>query len=69
MHLSPCKLPDDFNPRSREGSDLDKIKCVTHSCYFNPRSREGSDRNLLLNLPSFCNFNPRSREGSDTDHL
>ncbi len=33
-----------FNPRSREGSDdLDKI--LTHSTeYFNPRSREGSDR-------------------------
>ena len=34
----------DFNPRSREGSDLIvRRRHVGTSGYFNPRSREGSD--------------------------
>ncbi len=32
-----------FNPRSREGSDADKVTGETFSVDFNPRSREGSD--------------------------
>ena len=35
--------PTDFNPRSREGSDV-SITSVCHTeSDFNPRSREGSD--------------------------
>ena len=33
----------DFNPRSREGSDLALLLHSQNLCYFNPRSREGSD--------------------------
>ena len=33
-----------FNPRSREGSDVDTFLHLVHYGYFNPRSREGSDR-------------------------
>ena len=33
----------DFNPRSREGSDLDRRFWLFSLCHFNPRSREGSD--------------------------
>ena len=55
-----------FNPRSREGSDL-------HPDYtdlplypdFNPRSREGSDDGKISSVTSNRYFNPRSREGSD----
>ena len=55
----------DFNPRSREGSDLllaPPFRCVSH---FNPRSREGSDLAPSLFRLLRLNFNPRSREGSD----
>ena len=34
---------DDFNPRSREGSDKNSLDGVTRLRDFNPRSREGSD--------------------------
>ena len=33
----------DFNPRSREGSDIKNVKEVVIKNNFNPRSREGSD--------------------------
>ena len=33
----------DFNPRSREGSDLYNGRYVRYQQDFNPRSREGSD--------------------------
>ena len=36
---------DDFNPRSREGSDGRKQNDFAAARYFNPRSREGSDEN------------------------
>ena len=35
---------DDFNPRSREGSDPLHGSIRALAVYFNPRSREGSDR-------------------------
>ena len=46
---------DDFNPRSREGSDEVTDKWMILKNYFNPRSREGSDRfreaqSLLLHV-------------------
>ena len=37
----------DFNPRSREGSDLRARRKLSMMPYFNPRSREGSDFFLL----------------------
>ena len=33
-----------FNPRSREGSDVDNDRLKADRNGFNPRSREGSDR-------------------------
>ena len=35
--------PFNFNPRSREGSDLHPLPANKGIVYFNPRSREGSD--------------------------
>ena len=54
-----------FNPRSREGSDVQMLR--RHGCtqYFNPRSREGSDEITVAQKRALENFNPRSREGSD----
>ena len=37
----------DFNPRSREGSDIDLYKQEFKVMDFNPRSREGSDINYV----------------------
>ncbi len=54
-----------FNPRSREGSDVQQLLPVLRVCNFNPRSREGSDVNLNNTIARSVNFNPRSREGSD----
>ena len=56
----------DFNPRSREGSDVARVG-IKHSVqYFNPRSREGSDQKQAVFFHVNLYFNPRSREGSDT---
>ena len=54
-----------FNPRSREGSDVFSCSSSQVQRYFNPRSREGSDLCLMMELIAIINFNPRSREGSD----
>ena len=55
----------DFNPRSREGSDIFPFLMFKVSVYFNPRSREGSDKHNMTRYELAKNFNPRSREGSD----
>ena len=54
-----------FNPRSREGSDSVFVRSHCVRVYFNPRSREGSDENGHLTRDGTKHFNPRSREGSD----
>ena len=36
-------MQNNFNPRSREGSDRGRTLSLRRSRYFNPRSREGSD--------------------------
>ena len=36
-------IPTHFNPRSREGSDSDRLQPFALQPDFNPRSREGSD--------------------------
>ena len=57
---------NDFNPRSREGSDPENIRSTALSGNFNPRSREGSDAFVnVIALQHIPDFNPRSREGSD----
>ena len=59
----------DFNPRSREGSDLGIQIIRLCVLYFNPRSREGSDYCDLSRGNRQDYFNPRSREGSDHIHV
>ena len=54
-----------FNPRSREGSDVCRLPGPSRPMHFNPRSREGSDTSALGRWGGFTDFNPRSREGSD----
>ena len=54
-----------FNPRSREGSDLEQLLSGHYAVDFNPRSREGSDLSVSVIHGNHTNFNPRSREGSD----
>ena len=41
FEMSGC---DNFNPRSREGSDQISLALPTEPNNFNPRSREGSDK-------------------------
>ena len=55
----------DFNPRSREGSDVLSRNSFFQLRNFNPRSREGSDNTVDEHGSFSCYFNPRSREGSD----
>ena len=45
MFLISAPFLQDFNPRSREGSDRVAISSFVYLLYFNPRSREGSDKN------------------------
>ncbi len=40
----------DFNPRSREGSDLVQNGFKPMFRYFNPRSREGSDKCVIVDM-------------------
>ena len=54
-----------FNPRSREGSDLCTPPATCTRTDFNPRSREGSDCVSAVHMCLPLYFNPRSREGSD----
>ena len=54
-----------FNPRSREGSDARRSRCIAAAGNFNPRSREGSDQLRCDRGGLYEYFNPRSREGSD----
>ena len=62
--------PSCFNPRSRVGSDLGRVRRRRLTIQrFNPRSRVGSDGNdVLVIAPDGC-FNPRSRVGSDFGSL
>ena len=63
MHLRTSH--SDFNPRSREGSDIRSGRGGQAVAHFNPRSREGSDAYSSAFWRVITNFNPRSREGSD----
>ena len=65
MFLISAPFLQDFNPRSREGSDRVAISSFVYLLYFNPRSREGSDYVGGFMITLYSDFNPRSREGSD----
>ena len=45
-----------FNPRSREGSDVNLPINVTLVIYFNPRSREGSDEEVYEKMMGNSKF-------------
>ena len=65
LFLISAPFLQDFNPRSREGSDRVAISSFVYLLYFNPRSREGSDYVGGFMITLYSDFNPRSREGSD----
>ena len=56
---------NDFNPRSRTGSDRFRRVHLRLVYHFNPRSRTGSDARVPGIVRNAENFNPRSRTGSD----
>ena len=58
-------LDNDFNPRSRKGSDVAPLNKRNGGNDFNPRSRKGSDSRHRELVIGGTYFNPRSRKGSD----
>ena len=47
-NLSQVNPVGNFNPRSREGSDVSDVLKAVWVTDFNPRSREGSDRCIAV---------------------
>ena len=63
--MQACK---DFNPRSREGSDLcASFRIPRNSPFQSTLPRRERPSRVTLHTPYSNNFNPRSREGSDYD--
>ena len=62
----------DFNPRSREGSDIPATLGTADGNHFNPRSREGSDRRAFTGDLSAVQFQStlprRERPVDDIKH-
>ena len=56
---------NDFNPRSREGSDFFDIYLITIGIISIHAPARGATQKAILNLSNQTDFNPRSREGSD----
>ena len=56
---------EDFNPRSREGSDRYFVTFSSKSHEFQSTLPRGERRMTKCVFASQINFNPRSREGSD----
>ena len=59
------KTDQDFNPRSRGGSDCHLLSKAVYNRYFNPRSRGGSDIHNSSPQGGNDDFNPRARGWSD----
>ena len=55
----------DFNPHSREGSDIKKILLYDHKFLFQSTLPRREWRSWLIYRHATSNFNPHSREGSD----
>ena len=47
-HFLQFHFCNNFNPRSREGSDISQYMIPRRCADFNPRSREGSDHTLIF---------------------
>ena len=63
-----CNLFSNFNPRSREGSDLRDGNISRWQYDFNPRSREGSDdpAPILVVNPTIISIHAPARGATDT---
>ena len=64
LHSVRC-IREDFNPRSREGSDVERTEVVRASTISIHAPARGATMTELLCSAQTTNFNPRSREGSD----
>ena len=61
---------NNFNPRSREGSDVTNVEKEFSSHYFNPRSREGSDDDFIIKWRSiFISIHAPARGATKTLRL
>ena len=54
-----------FNPRAREGRDINSLPNHRTNDSFNPRAREGRDTQGTVKQGTYRSFNPRAREGRD----
>ena len=62
-------VQEDFNPRSREGSDKYQFCIYSQLVQFQSTLPRGERRGSAIHsLIIVYNFNPRSREGSDTTY-
>ena len=61
----PVTGKSDFNPRSREGSDLQLVLAVVRDGISIHAPVKGATLLLFMLFAQCFNFNPRSREGSD----
>ena len=65
MSTGGCCKWQDFNPRSREGSDSDSASAANRNRISIHAPVKGATRICLTSAPHPIYFNPRSREGSD----
>ena len=62
---SPKTVDHCFNPRTREGANVNEsTNAETIQC-FNPRTREGANRQTVQHSNDAAGFNPRTREGAN----
>ena len=64
----PSESSSNFNPRSREGSDVEIAATVMHAVRFQSTLPRRERRIHDFRSHFYQNFNPRSREGSDPQH-
>ena len=63
--LAAARVHRHFNPRSREGSDMQQIDIALQIALFQSTLPRGERQRSSRQQPKAQNFNPRSREGSD----
>ena len=68
MLMPDNRYSGNFNPRSREGSDVPVSGGAYQEIYFNPRSREGSDA-IASSLTLELNISIRAPAKGATDDL
>ena len=64
-HLLRYNFPTDFNPRSREGSDVKLVHVTDPTDISIHAPAKGATEYGVGGIACERNFNPRSREGSD----